>query len=243
MTERGSTVTTLPPSTPATASSVTARPRRPRMRAALALGIASLALAACGTDLAGSASVVGGSTVRDAEVARAVDQVRSQFEAAQGQPDIPAFSEAEVTSRNVERMTRHLVLEAAAKDKGIVVTPSQVDEIIANSVDGQFGGSREKFDLAFATQEFVPSFAVVEFARDFLIRQALPARVLPGGTEEAQGEAASAYLGKLSTELDVQVAPRFGTWDPGVVGLGPVPDDLSFVPGAQPSPSPSPSGS
>lgn len=234
MTERGSTVTVPRPAT------VTRR-RRPRLRAALALGLASVALAACGTDLAGAASVVGGSTVRDAEVASAVNEVRAQFEAAQGQPDIPAFDEAEVTSRNVERMTRHLVLEKAAAEKGIVVTPSQVDEVIASSVDGQFGGSRQKFDLAFATQEFVPASAVVQFARDFLIRQALPARVLPGGTEEAQGEAASTYLGELSNSLDVRVAARFGTWDPGVVGLGPVPDDLSFVPGAKPSASPSPS--
>jgi hypothetical protein len=187
---------------------------------------------------------VGTQTVRDAEVAAAVDEVRTQFELAQGQPDIQPFSEAEVTSRNVERMTRHLVLEAAATEKGIVVTPGQVDEVIASSVDGQFGGSRQKFDLAFATQEFVPPSAVVQFARDFLIRQALPARVLPGGTEEAQGEAASAYLGDLSTTLEVRVAARFGTWDPAQVGLGPVPDDLSFEPGADPaaggSPSPSP---
>ena len=47
------------------------RPRRPRLRAALALGLASLALAACGTDLAGAASVAGTQTVRDAEVAAA----------------------------------------------------------------------------------------------------------------------------------------------------------------------------
>ncbi len=219
------------------------RPRRPRLRAALALGLASLALAACGTDLAGAASVVGTQTVRDAEVAAAVEEVRAQFEAAQGLPDIPAFSEAEVTSRNVERMTRHLVLEAAATEKGIVVTPGQVDEVIASSIDGQFEGSRERFDLAFATQEFVPASAVVQFARDFLIRQALPARVLPGGTEEAQGEAASAYLGELSSKLDVRVAARYGTWDPSLNGLGPVPDDLSFVPGAKPAATPSPAPS
>ena len=220
------------------------RRRSTRVRAAVVLGIASLALAACGTNLSGAASVVGTRTVSDADVAAAVNQVRLQFEAAQGQPDVPAFDEAEVTSRNVERMTRHLVLETAAVEKGIVVTPGQVDEIIASSVDGQFGGDRSKLDFAFATQEFVPDFAVVEFARDFLIRQALPARVLPGEAESAQAEAASAYLGELSTQLDVRVAARFGTWDPGAVGLGPVPDDLSFVPGTTPpasvSPSPSP---
>jgi hypothetical protein len=216
------------------------RPRRPRLRAAVALGLASLALAACGTDLAGSASVVGSRSVSDAEVATAVTEVREQFEAAAGLPDIPPFDEAEVTSRNVERLTRHLVLEAAAVEKGLVITPAQVDEIIASSVDGQFGGDRSKLELAFATQEFVPAVAVDEFARDFLIQQALPARVLPGGTEEAQGQAASEYLAELSNELDVRVAPRFGTWDSSLVGLGPVPDDLSFVPGAVASPSASP---
>ncbi len=211
-----------------------------RLRTTVALGLAALALTACGTDLAGSASVVGTQTVRDVEVATAVAAVRSQIEAAQGVPNVPAFDEAQVTSRNVERMTRHLLLEAAARDKGIVITPTQVDDVIAGSVDGQFGGDRAKLDLAFASQEFVPASAVVEFARDFLIRQALPARILPGGAEAAQNAAASAYLAELSTTLDVQVAARFGTWTPTSVGLGPVPDDLSFVPGAVASPSPSP---
>ena len=83
----------------------------------------------------------------------------------------------------------------------------------------------------------------MQFARDFLIRQALPARVLPGGTDEAQGEAASAYLGELSSTARRRVAARFGTWDPSLNGLGPVPDDLSFVPGAKPAATPSPAPS
>ena len=207
-----------------------------RLRTTVFVGLLALALTSCGTNLAGSASVVGDQTVRDTDVATAVAAVRSQIDAAQGVPDVPAFDEAQVTSRNVERMTRHLVLEAAAVDKGIVITPTQVDDVIASSVEGQFGGDRAKLDLAFAAQEFVPASAVVEFARDFLIRQALPARVLPGGSEEAQNAAASAYLGTLSTALNVEVAPRFGTWTPASVGLGPVPDDLSFVPGAVTSP-------
>jgi hypothetical protein len=228
---------------------VTAR----RLRTTVVAGLAALVLAACGTNLAGAASVVGDRTVSDAEVATAVNEVRAQIEAAQGVQGVPAFDEKQVTSRNVERMTRHLLFETAAAEKGIVITPSQVDEIIAGSVSGQFGGDRAKFDLAFAAQEFVPASAVVEFARDFLIRQALPAKVLPGGTEEAQGTAASAYLKELSEKLGVEVAPRYGTWVPAQVGLGPVPDDLSFVPGkstpapqtggASPSPSPSPTSS
>ena len=60
------------------------RPRRPRLRAALALGLASLALAACGSNLAGAASVVGTQTVSDAEVAAAVDEVRAQFDGGPG---------------------------------------------------------------------------------------------------------------------------------------------------------------
>ena len=216
-----------------------------RLRTVAVLGLASLALAACGTNLAGAASVVGTETVSDAAIADAVNEVRAQFDTVQGQPGVPAFDEAKVTSRNVERMTRHLVLEEAARAKGIVVTPAQVDEIIASSVDGRFEGDRSKLELAFATQEFVPPSAVNEFARDFLISQALPARTLPGGADDAQQKAATDYLVALSDELDVRVAARFGTWDPATTALGPVPDDLSFVPvpggSASASPSPSPS--
>ena len=50
-------------------------------------------------------------------------------------------------------------------------------------------------------------------------------RVRPGGTDEVQGR--RRLPGALSTS-SASSGARFGTWD--VVGLGPVPDDLSFVP-------------
>lgn len=206
-----------------------------RVRTVAALAVAALALAACGTNQAGSASVVGASSVSDAEVAAAVAEVRGQLAGVQG---APAFDSATVTARNVERMTRHLVLGAAARDKGITVTQADVDDIITGTVTGQFGGERAKFDLALAEQESVPASAVNDYARDFIVQRSLRQKLVPGGTDEAQGEAVTDYLTALSTSLGVTVAPRFGTWDLGTGALGPVPDDLSAPAASSASPSP-----
>jgi hypothetical protein len=209
------------------------------MRTAAALAFCSLALAACGTNPPGSASVVGTQTVRDADVAADVAEVGTQVAEV---PGLPAFDEAAVTAKTVERKTRHLILAEAQQAQGITITQANVDEIIANAVTGQFGGDRAKFDAALAAQESVPASGVEEYARDFLIRQALPNKLAPGKTQDEQAKALNAYLAQLSDERGVRIAARFGTWDAGKSALGPVPNDLS-VPArtvAAPSPSASP---
>jgi hypothetical protein len=54
----------------------------------------------------------------------------------------------------------------------------------------------------------------------------------PEGDPQTQNSAVFEYVVALSEELDVTVSPRFGTWDPAQLSLGPVPDDLS-TPAAQ----------
>lgn len=211
-----------------------------RVRTAAALALAVVALAACGTGQAGSASVVGASSVRDADVAAAVTELRGQLAGVAGAAGAPAFDIAAVTSRNVERLTRHLLLDAAARAKGIAVSQGDVDEIVASTVTAQFGGDRTKFDLALAGQESVPASAVVDYARDFLLQRSLRQKLAPGGTDEAQGKAVTDYLATLSSSLGVTVAPRFGTWDVGSGALGPVPNDLSRPAAAVTSSSPRP---
>jgi hypothetical protein len=206
------------------------------MRTAAALALCTLALAACGTNPAGSASVVGAQSVRDADVAADVDEVRQQVEGIPGQP---AFDQAAVTAKTVQRKTRHLLLDEARAAQGITIAQAKVDEIIATAVTGQFGGDRAKFDAALAAQESVPASGVEEYARDFLIQQALPATLAPGKTQDEQAKALNAYIAKLSDERGVRIAARFGTWDPSTGALGPVPNDLSVPARALGAPSPS----
>ena len=217
------------------------RPRRPRLRAALALGLASLALAACGTDLAGAASVVGPDGARRRGRGRGRRGARAVRGGRRASRTSRPSARPRSTSRNVERMTRHLVLEAAAAEKGIVVTPGQVDEVIASSVDGQFEGSRERFDAR------VRDAGVrAGVRRSVRVRPRLPhppgaaGPRAPGRHRGGAGRGASATSASCRRSSTSACAARYGTWDPAPIGLGPVPDDLSFVPGAKPAASPSP---
>jgi len=204
---------------------------RTRLRhAARAAGAAALVvvLAACGSSLTGNAISVGDQTVSDARLAGMVDEIKALYdESTQQQP----FEQGAVTASNVDRLTRSLLLGVAAQREGIVVTQGQVEDIIAQTVDGQFGGDRAQFDLALASQQNVPPSQVESFARDFLTQQALGEKLAPGGDTAAVSAALVDYLGALGTELGAEVAPRFGTWEADKVTLGPVPDDLSTLPG------------
>jgi hypothetical protein len=157
-----------------------------------------------------------------------VDEIKALYdESTQQQP----FQQGAVTASNVDRLTRGLLLAAAAQREGIVVTQGQVEDIIAQTVDAQFGGDRAAFDLALAEQQSVPPSQVESFARDFLTQQALGEKLVPGGDTAAISAALVTYLGDLGTELNAEVAPRFGTWEAEKVTLGPVPNDLSTLPG------------
>ena len=52
----------------------------------------------------------------------------------------------------------------------------------------------------------------------------------PSGSAEEQGRAVFEAAGALSEELQTTVSPRYGTWDPATLALGPTPDDLSAPP-------------
>jgi hypothetical protein len=193
-------------------------------RTAAAVTIATLALAACGTNPAGSASVVGRQSVADADVARSVDEVHTQWLAT---PDADKFDEAAATLAVVQRKTRHLLLAEAGVREGIVVTQAQVDDLIDKTIQEQVGGDRARFETVLATQQSLAASEIPEYVRDFLTQTALAEKLAPGADQTASTPVIADYLAALSADLDVRVAARFGTWDAATVALGPVPDDLS----------------
>jgi hypothetical protein len=193
---------------------------RVRAVSVAAAALAAVLLSGCASSLAGSASVVGGVSVSDRDVAVSVDELLAQVAGVEGaQP----LDEATATRVTVERYTRSLLFQEAAAREGITVTQGEVDEIVAQTVEGQFGGDRVAFENALATQQGVPASEIGEFARDFVIRSKVVEKIAPTGDTEVISD----YLVRLSDEVGVEVSPRFGTWDPVNVSVGAVPDDLS----------------
>jgi hypothetical protein len=202
---------------------------RVRATAVAAAALAAVLLSGCASSLAGSATVVGGVAVSDRDIAVAVDELLAQVAGVEGAQPI---DEATATRVTVERYTRSLLFAEAAAREGITVTQAEVDEIVAQTVEGQFGGDRVAFENALATQQAVPASEVGEFARDFVLRTKVVEKVAPTGDTEVISE----YLVRLSDEIGVEVSPRFGTWDAANVSVGAVPDDLSTPAPAAPQP-------
>jgi hypothetical protein len=202
---------------------------RVRATAAAAAALAAVLLSGCASSLAGSASVVGGVAVSDRDVSVSVDELLAQVAGVEGAQPI---DEATATRVTVERYTRSLLFREAAAREGITVTQAEVDQIVAETIEGQFGGDRVAFETALATQQAVPASEVAEFARDFVVRTKVVEKIAPTGDTEAISD----YLVRLSADIGVEVSPRFGTWDPANVSVGAVPDDLSTPAPAAPQP-------
>jgi uncharacterized protein YcfL len=194
-------------------------------RTAVVVAFAALALTGCSASQAGAASIVGDQTVTDAQVSDIANQVQAELASIKG----VTYDEKAATVASLTSQTRHLILDAVAAKEGITVTQGQVDAFVQNIVDTQFSGKREALVQNLVSQSNVPSSQVGRAARDQLIYDALIAKVASGATtDEAKAQAFSDYMKTFTAEVGVQVAARFGTWN--VFALGPVPNDLSFVP-------------
>ena len=193
-------------------------------RTAVVVALAALALTGCSSQ-AGAASIVGDQTVTDSQVADIAGEVQTEMASIKG----VTFDEKAATVASLTSQTRHLILDAVAEKEGITVTQGQVDAFVQNIVDTQFSGKREALVQNLVSQSNVPESQVARAARDQLIYDALIAKVASGATtDDAKAKAFSDYMKTFTAEIGVQVAARYGTWN--VFALGPVPDDLSFVP-------------
>jgi hypothetical protein len=198
-------------------------------RTAAAVALAALALTGC-SNQAGAASVVGDQVVTDADIASIVEQAQEQLATVKG----TTFDEKSATSAALTTQTQHLIFEAVARQEGITVTPGQVDAYIKNIVDTQFSGKTQALYDALVSQNNIPAGQLSAIVRDQLIYDALMAKIASGVTDAtAKSTAFTKYMTAFVDQIGVEVAPRYGTWN--VFALGPVPDDLSFVPTAPPS--------
>ncbi len=202
-----------------------------RLAVSAAVFAIGMLLSACGSNSeampAGAASVVGTQTVTESQVSDTVNEVLAQI-ALDKAAKVP--TEGAVTLAVVQRSTQHLLFGEAASREGIVITQSQIDDFIASYVTQQFKGDRKALDSALASGNFVPSSQVNDAASDQLVYGALLKKIAPQAASQADvATAVKGYFEPLSKELNVRVAPRYGTWT-GFT-LGPVANDLASSPG------------
>ncbi|MFE6285923.1 SurA N-terminal domain-containing protein [Streptomyces sp. NPDC057877] len=187
------------------------RRRRTALVLTAAIAVAAPLLTACGNDAhPGAAAVVGGQRITVAQLENRVDEVRSAQRAAI--PDDTQYAQAIAGSGGLTRDTLHgmvldRVLHRAAEDAGVTVSRKEVQEM-RGGLEQQAGGAKA-LETAWLQQYGVPPKHLEENLRLQLEAQKLAAQL---GTDTSQPVFWQA-LSEASKELDVDLNPRYGTWD------------------------------
>lgn len=191
--------------------------------ATLAAAVSLLALTACNPMEPGAAAIVGTTRISEQQLANEVEAILQ----AQGQPTDRA--DASLTSTTLGRMvTVELVRQLAAK-AGVSISQGDIDTTIAGYVE-QSGGEQQFRDL-FIQQGIAPS-QITDIVVLNLRAQALGRVLLPNAEPQAQGAELVRQLGQFSIEEGTTISPRYGTWDPVSLQIGPLTDPLAVAPAA-----------
>ena len=195
-----------------------------RMRRTIVAGIAVLALAGCGNvGDAGSAATVGDAQVSSESLAREVAAV-------QAERGIPAgTADAALTLSVLQRLIITELVEQAAQAQGVVPTQADIDTATAG-LEAQVGGP-EALRAAFLDTDVPAASIPRQIALSVQVQQ-LGAALVPGAEAAGQQQALVQYVTGFGIQQGIEVSPRFGTWEPGTLTIGPVPSDLSTQPSA-----------
>lgn len=201
-------------------SYVNVKPNRHRLVAIVGVGViaAIIGLSGCGTPTAGAAAVVGDQRISEDALNSEVQSVLS----LQGLPATDSSNEL-ITSTLNQMITSILIDELASREK-VEVTQGEIDDLRLQYI-AQAGGD-EEFEAQIGQQGI--SIADV----DSIIRVNIQVSKLgdalsPNGEPDAQSGAVFIAISELSSEIGTEVSPRFGTWDPENLTVGPSANSLS----------------
>jgi PBP1b-binding outer membrane lipoprotein LpoB len=183
--------------------------------AAMAVALVS---SGCVTATPGAAAIVGDTRITERQLTSQVEQVLK----AQGRP-VDSASEALVVT-TLDRMITALLVEQIAEEQGITITRGELDATIVNYAEAS--GGRQAFEDALLAQDLAPD-DIEELFRVNILAQKMGMILDPGGTPDSQSASIFAAVAAYSEEVGTEVSPRYGSWDPAGLVVGPPPNDLS----------------
>lgn len=178
----------------------------------LAIASAAVLLAGCATtDKAGAAAIIGETKIPSSVVTTQVNEVRVDIENTSLEllQDLPTMTL--LSQMVIDRLVLEEILKAAVVDMGVKVTDAQVVEY-RDFVFRNYGEEEVKAQLA--TRNGVAAKYVDTYMYDILLQREIMNKLAPGMPEEVQAAALYKYLSGIAKELNVEVSPRYGKWDP-----------------------------
>ncbi|MEG8279428.1 SurA N-terminal domain-containing protein [Streptomyces sp. AHA2] len=187
------------------------RRRRTALVLTAAIAAAAPLLTACGNDAhPGAAAVVGGQRITVSQLEERVGEVRAAQRAAvrdEAQYRQAIARTGTLTRDTLQTMVLDRVLHRAARDAGVTVTRKEIQKM-RSGLEKQAGGAKA-LETTWLQQYGIPPRRLEENLRLQLEAQKLAEKL---GTDTGRPEFWKA-LSDASKELDVDLNPRYGTWD------------------------------
>jgi len=177
----------------------------------MVLGVAVLTGCSDSPKLAGSAVVVNGEVILASEVSERVDKVRAQIQVTDPALIIEVPSLIQINQRAVDHFVLVSLLDEVVVREGINISDLDVTAY-KEEVFAQY--AKETIEAQLASQNAVPADDVDGFMYEILVQRALMDKLAPGADRQTRTQALFDYLTELSKELNVELNPRFGKWDP-----------------------------
>ncbi|MEV7364903.1 SurA N-terminal domain-containing protein [Streptomyces sp. NPDC003328] len=188
--------------------------RRTAIALSAALAAAPLLTACGGSPHAGAAAVVGGQRITVAQLESRVNEVRTAQRAAA--TDDAQYQQTLAQTSSLTRDTLHTmvldrVLNRAAKEAGVGVTRSDVEQM-RQGLEQQAGGSKA------LQSAWLQQYGVAPQRLDDSLRTEVQAQKLAGalGVDMNTTDGKAAFwtaMAQASKELGIKLNPRYGTWD------------------------------
>ncbi|GGU02933.1 SurA N-terminal domain-containing protein [Streptomyces coeruleorubidus] len=187
------------------------RRRRTALVLTAAIAAAAPLLTACGNDAhPGAAAVVGGQRITVSQLEERVGEVRAAQRAAvqsDAQYQQAIAGTGALTRDTLQTMILDRVLHRAAEDAGVTVTRREIQEM-RSGLEEQAGGAKQ-LETTWLQQYGIPPQRLEENLRLQLEAQKLAEKL---GTDTNRPEFWKA-LSEASKDLNVDLNPRYGTWD------------------------------
>ncbi|MEU6182634.1 SurA N-terminal domain-containing protein [Streptomyces coeruleorubidus] len=187
------------------------RRRRTALVLTAAIAAAAPLLTACGNDAhPGAAAVVGGQRITVSQLEDRVGEVRAAQRAAvqsDAQYQQAIAGTGALTRDTLQTMILDRVLQRAAEDAGVTVTRREIQKM-RSGLEEQAGGAKQ-LETTWLQQYGIPPQRLEENLRLQLEAQKLAEKL---GTDTNRPEFWKA-LSEASKDLNVDLNPRYGTWD------------------------------
>lgn len=193
------------------------RRRRTALSVSAALLVAAPFLAACGNEAhPGAAAVVGGGRI---EVSALQAQVKDVRQAQQTSPQAAQMisSTGQLGRAKLYDLIVNRVVQRAAEDAGVSASRKEIQGARAKAA-GQAGGEEQLAAMYLQQRGVAPDQIDEALRRDVLVGK-LAEKIGATNTPEGQQKVNEAFIA-ASKALDIDVNPRYGTWDDQKMQLG-----------------------